>query len=98
METVNGRECCDGWGAKLRDAQRYKWLIMEKGAPVKRLRWGEEGWDADHPCHDCAAKEGQLHVYGCDVERCPACGHQLISCDCHTGAAKTKSWTKRIKG
>ena len=34
-------------------------------------------------CHDCNAKEGQLHVLGCDMEICPACGGQLISCGCY---------------
>lgn len=33
-------------------------------------------------CHDCAAKPGELHHLGCDVERCHRCGYQLISCDC----------------
>lgn len=33
-------------------------------------------------CHDCEAKEGQLHDYGCDMERCPYCEQQLISCEC----------------
>lgn len=33
-------------------------------------------------CHDCACEEGQLHEYGCDMERCPFCGNQLITCDC----------------
>jgi hypothetical protein len=33
-------------------------------------------------CHDCGTKEGQLHVLGCDMERCPFCGNQLISCQC----------------
>jgi len=33
-------------------------------------------------CHDCGAKEGQLHELGCDMERCPFCGGQLISCSC----------------
>jgi len=33
-------------------------------------------------CHDCNAKEGQYHELGCDMERCPFCGGQLISCDC----------------
>ena len=33
-------------------------------------------------CHDCGAVEGQYHYFGCDMERCPFCGHQLISCDC----------------
>lgn len=33
-------------------------------------------------CGDCGAKEGQLHRLGCDMEKCPFCGNQLISCDC----------------
>ena len=38
----------------------------------------------DHwPCHDCDAREGQLHQLGCDMECCPKCGGQLISCGCY---------------
>jgi len=33
-------------------------------------------------CHDCGAKEGAIHEYGCDMERCPFCGNQLLSCNC----------------
>lgn len=33
-------------------------------------------------CHDCGAVEGEYHEPGCDMERCPFCGGQLISCDC----------------
>jgi len=33
-------------------------------------------------CHDCNVEEGELHKPNCDVERCPKCGGQLISCDC----------------
>lgn len=33
-------------------------------------------------CHDCNAKVGEHHKSGCDTERCPKCGGQLISCDC----------------
>ncbi len=33
-------------------------------------------------CHDCGIKHGGLHHRGCDVERCPKCKGQLISCEC----------------
>jgi hypothetical protein len=33
-------------------------------------------------CHDCGVTEGQLHELGCDMEYCPFCGEQLITCDC----------------
>jgi len=32
-------------------------------------------------CHDCNIKHGGYHHHGCDVERCPICGQQLISCE-----------------
>lgn len=33
-------------------------------------------------CHDCSIVPGGFHHPGCDVEICPRCGGQLISCDC----------------
>ena len=33
-------------------------------------------------CGDCGVKQGQIHDYGCDLEECPQCGEQLISCRC----------------
>ena len=33
-------------------------------------------------CGDCNALSGNYHHWGCDLERCPVCGGQLISCEC----------------
>lgn len=51
--------------------------------------YGEDNMGAIPPipvkkriCHDCGAKYGELHQEGCDMERCPTCGEQLIGCDC----------------
>lgn len=35
-------------------------------------------------CNDCSAAIGEEHIIGCDIERCPRCGMQLIGCVCFT--------------
>ncbi len=46
-------------------------------------------------CPDCHANPGQLHEWDCDVEQCPSCGGQFISCPCEdeTPRADRLPWT-----
>ena len=59
-----------------------------KGRLYTPIRFGDEdsdwgGKDDDHPtCGDCGCEVGDLHLPNCDIERCPSCGLQFLSCDC----------------
>ena len=48
-------------------------------------------------CPDCGVAEGQIHHYGCNVERCPFCGRQLIACECvyqHLNLRDREKWNE----
>ena len=65
------------------------------GKVYKRIPVGDqgdflEGSPADARCHDCGALMGHYHHWGCDCERCPVCGLQLIGCDCEDVYAQGK--------
>jgi hypothetical protein len=45
-------------------------------APDQRTCQGETH------CPDCGVSPGTNHSDGCDIEQCPYCGYQLISCPC----------------
>ncbi len=58
---------------------------------MRRVLWGREKKEmkpyvedarasTNKKCADCGVKLGKLHWKGCDVEECPICGRQLISC------------------
>lgn len=72
-----GRRVIKGWPQKLKEAQKEKTFNLDGFLYDRIPHDGEHGL-----CHDCSAKKGELHVPGCDMETCPKCGIQAISCDC----------------
>jgi hypothetical protein len=46
-------------------------------------------WNSARRCHDCDVSPGGFHHPGCDMEECPRCHQQLLSCDCERPDADT---------
>jgi hypothetical protein len=55
--------------------------ISKKNDPRFWERWRLAGAIVK-TCHDCGVTIWRTHLPGCDMEECPFCRNQLISCDC----------------
>ena len=76
-----GEQVASFWPKKLEREQKRTTYVVR----VPRIRYGDESsdWHADEvPCHDCGAVKGEFHVGWCDVEECPVCHVQALSCEC----------------
>ncbi|MGY4300574.1 hypothetical protein ACVWXN_008669 [Bradyrhizobium sp. i1.4.4] len=101
----NAHSMAAHWPQMLEDAQ-YQTVSLVT-TPRERIRYGDEEPVYDQKkkkiklprtCHDCGALQGQLHVSGCDMEECPACGGQAISCGCvqvPMTSEQLEAWTER---
>ncbi len=75
-----GREMLTAYGCSCKS-------VNINGKRITRIRVGSDGdFLKDSPrycrCHDCNAMTGFFHHWGCDAERCPNCGRQIITCSC----------------
>ena len=62
-----------------------KALNLISAIAIKALRGKADESELDenaNKCRDCGVVEGAFHNPGCDIERCPFCGGQLVSCNC----------------
>jgi len=66
---------------------KLRWMPRRgKVVDYERIRnGGEQRYGAVEPCqcHDCGVMPDGYHHPGCDIEECPRCGGQLISCRCN---------------
>jgi hypothetical protein len=85
------------WIDDYAQAQKER-TVRLAGKTYRRIRYGKEPlwknatkedaalWktQAERPCHDCGVIRGELHLDGCDWERCPRCKGQNLGCPCRT--------------
>lgn len=80
----------------------YKTNYLIKYQLYKPFFYGDEedGWGEiesyEDTCPDCGCHVGEQHLSGCDIERCPCCGGQMISCNCGVKYSVSKVMGKAL--
>ena len=72
------KDCQQDMSSSKTNTCTHKFLVID-GAKHER---NTDYYDVNKRCHDCniVNGSGNVHHFGCDVERCPVCKGQLISC------------------
>lgn len=73
---------------------KHSYFTTSKGEKVERIAFGKERdfvpsvyntsdavFNRDY-CDDCGTKQGEYHMPDCDIEICPLCKKQKLSCEC----------------
>jgi len=72
------------------DSCNFNKIIID-GKEFKRIDGDKlnQKYDMER-CGDCGIKLGRFnyHHFNCDLEECPKCGGQLLSCDCNATELK----------
>lgn len=55
---------------------------VDGAGEMTRIPYSLESADAPERCRDCNVAVGGFHHKYCNLERCPKCGGQLVSCGC----------------
>jgi hypothetical protein len=74
---------CQDCHQEMKTAETCRWTrIVIDGKEYMR---DNKYYDYGERCHDCGIvnNDGAIHHFGCDIERCPKCKDQIISCDCN---------------
>jgi hypothetical protein len=67
--------------------KKYLVAFSNKTGNIKSWLRNADYGDNNERCATCGRvnKPGNIHHFGCDIERCPVCHCQLISCECFDG-------------
>ena len=77
----------------LKDGESILISPLRRGKKVERIAFGKERdfvpsvyntsdavFNRDY-CDDCGTKQGEYHMPDCDIEICPLCKKQKLSCE-----------------
>jgi hypothetical protein len=73
-------------------AQRYTVVRQSVSGVHKYLPREKYHGEFGPECDDCGVNQGEYHTSLCDLERCPACGGQLLMCLVSPEACNVEYW------